>query len=200
MTQELTPATGNHPLRTRGAGRALYAGALACDLAWLVLLSVAATPLLSDHLGAQPWLFLPAIALQFASRALRRRAWWYVPLRDARPVPDRVGTAFWTVLAVVVVVLTLVVVQQPSSQAQSGELWPLLLFTTAPMWFSWTDRDTPEPPGRGSSRIAPCGVAALAVLVLGATHGRFGVTTAVVAGSVIAAGTLVSQVLRHRRT
>ncbi len=157
MTQELTRAAGNHPLRTRGAGRALYAGALACDLVWLVLLSVAATPLLSDSWGAQPWLFFPAIALQLASRALRRRAWWYVPLRDAGRVPDRVDTAFWTVFAVVVVVLTLVVVQQPSSEAQAGGLWPLLLFTTVPMWFSWNDRDTPEPPGRwgrGSPRAA----------------------------------------------
>ncbi|GAB3451273.1 hypothetical protein AB1207_03440 [Kineococcus endophyticus] len=167
---------------------------------WLVLLSVAATPLLSDSWGAQPWLFFPAIALQLASRALRRRAWWYVPLRDAGRVPDRVDTAFWTVFAVVVVVLTLVVVQQPSSEAQAGGLWPLLLFTTVPMWFSWNDRDTPEPPGRWGSRIAPCSVAALAVLVLGATHGRFGVTTAVVAGTVIAAGTVVSLVIRRQRT
>lgn len=200
MTQELTRTTGNHPLRTRGAGRALYAGGLVCDLVWLILLSMAATPLLSDELGAQPWLFFPAIALQFVSRALRRRAWWYVPLRDAGRVPDRVDTAFWTVLAVVVVGLTLVVVQQPPSEAQTGGLWPLLLFTTAPMWFSWNDRETPEPPGRWGSRIAPCSVAVLAVLVLGTTHGRFGVTTAVVAGTVIAAGTVVSLTLRRRQT
>ncbi len=67
------------------------------------------------------------------------------------------------------------------------------------MWFSWNDRETPNPRALGFADRA-VQRRRLAVLVLGATHGRFGVTTAVVAGTVIAAGTVVSLTLRRRQT
>ncbi|MEZ0165884.1 hypothetical protein AB2L27_14085 [Kineococcus sp. LSe6-4] len=199
-TGELTGTTGAHPLRTRGPGRVLYAAGLVADLVWLSVLCAAMTPVLSPGFGERSWLLFAVIGVQVASRALRRRAWWYVPLRHAAARPDRVDTAFWTVFAVVVLVLTVVTVRHPPSDAQAFGLWPLLLFSAVPLWFSWSDRGAPEPPGRWGPRVIPCAVAVLAVLVLGATHGRFGTLTAVVTGVVVAAVTAVSQGVRHVRS
>lgn len=194
MTQELTPATGNHPLRTRGAGRMLYAGGMSSDFAAVLVLALVSSGTVRTPDAVQGASVFPAIGLQVLARWMRRRAWWHVPLRGASPVPVPADLVFWSATALV---LTAVAVVQTAAHRGSWSFgaWFLVAAALVAAWVPSADRPHPEPPSVWWTRAVPMLTAAGVVLVLAVlTHQAAAGTAAVVAVVVLG----VTVLLRRR--
>jgi hypothetical protein len=198
MTQELIPTTGTHPLRTRGPGRALYAAAMATDLAALLLLGLVTTGLLRTPDPVQGGSVFLVIGLQLLARKLRSRAWWYVPLRDAGPVPVAADLVFWSAMAAVLITLATV---EATGRAGSWAFGAWFVVGTAVLaaWLPSTDRPTPEPPSAWWTRTVPMLAAAAVTLALAVGDHQVGVGTAAVVAVGIGAGTVGVRLLAARR-
>lgn len=198
---QVTTATGSHPLQRSGTGRTLYAAGLAVDLGGLLLLLALFSGVVPAPGPVRDGSFLGVLATQFAGRRLRARAWWHVPLRDARPVPDRVDLVFWSVYAAAIVATAAL---QVSGAARPGSpvvpLWALVGIGVLVALLPAADRPAPEPPGNWWTRGVPALTAAAAVLGLGVAGGVLAPGPAAVVAVAAAALVAVSRVAARRRT
>lgn len=197
MTRELTDTLPTHPLRRPGAARRLYAGGLGVQLlGWVALLVLAlGVGRGSSAVGfVAPFSFIGPDAL---GASLRRRAWWHVPLRNAGSIPDRIELAYWTLLALGVTVVSVVLALR--RDPDSGMLWVLFAFTVAFGALPRDHRPAPEPAGVWWFRAAPTYAAAAAILTVATTSGAFALDAAILAGVAAACLLVVTRLVAARR-
>ncbi len=193
---------GTHPLRQPGAGRRLYAAGLSLQLVGLL---GAFTALVGTALSGQDVLPLAASFAPLAGslllvtgQRLCARAWWHVPLRSPDAAPDAVELAFWSVVALALVVVAVVVAVVPA-EPDAFDLWLLVALSCLLALLPETQRPGPEPPPVQAWHTLPLAVAAVAVLVVGAVTGLLTAVAVAVVLAVLAAGLVAQRAwLRHR--
>ncbi|PRY16715.1 hypothetical protein [Kineococcus rhizosphaerae] len=190
--------TGTHPLQRAGAGRTLYAAGLAADLLGLIALLALSSGLLTVDSFAQPAGIVAMLGFQLVANRLRSRAWWYVPLREAVPVPVRVDLLFWGVFAAAVVVTGALRTFALDGRSATFPLWVLAVVTVAMALLPSTNRPGPEPAAAWWPRCVPMLTATVALLAIGVGGRVLSPVTAAVFLAVAAGATALSRVLTRR--